>query len=83
MNWETENEIYCIRKLLEEVVAKLSKLCEEKEKEKMIDKKKIEDELKLTLQRMDEISNDKSKYKEFKELCKKALELQQMLWKAQ
>lgn len=32
MNYETEKEIYRIRKLLEEVVAKLSKLCgEEKE----------------------------------------------------
>lgn len=49
----------------------------------MTDKKMIEDELKLTLQRMNEASKDRTKYKEFKNLRKKALELQQLLWRAQ
>ena len=49
----------------------------------MIDKKMIEDELESTLQLMEEASKDRTKYKEFKMLRKKALELQQMLWRAQ
>lgn len=49
----------------------------------MIDKKKIEDELELALQRMHEASKDRAKYKEFKKLRKKTLELQQMLWRAE
>jgi hypothetical protein len=48
----------------------------------MIDKKAIEAELASTRQRMDEISKDKTKRKEFKQLRKRALELQQMLWRA-
>lgn len=49
----------------------------------MIDKKMIEDELASTLQLMDEASKDRARYKEFKMLRKKALELQQMLWRAE
>lgn len=49
----------------------------------MIDKKMIKGELELTLQRMNEASKDRTKYKEFKKLRKKALELQQMIWKVQ
>ena len=49
----------------------------------MIDKKMIEDELWQTLQRMSEVSKDRTKYKEFKKLRKKTLELQQLLWRAQ
>lgn len=49
----------------------------------MIDKQKIEDEFWRTLQRMSEVSKDRTKYKEFKQLRKKALELQQTLWGAQ
>lgn len=47
----------------------------------MVDKKMIEDELRLTQLHMYKIAKDRTKYKEFKELRKKALELQQMLWK--
>lgn len=50
---------------------------------RMIDKKMIEYELVSTLQLMDEASKDRNKYKEFKKLRKKVLELQQMLWRAQ
>lgn len=49
----------------------------------MIDEKMIKDELESTLEHMDEIAGDKTKRKEFKALRKKALELQQMLWRAQ
>lgn len=49
----------------------------------MIDKKMVEDELKFIRQQMDEISDGKTKRKEFKKLRKKALELQQLLWRAQ
>lgn len=47
----------------------------------MIDRKMVIDELALTLHLMDEASKDRAKYKEFKKLRKKALELQQILWK--
>lgn len=49
----------------------------------MIDKEKVEDELWQALKHMSEVSKDRTKYKEFKQLRKKALELQQMLWRAQ
>lgn len=48
----------------------------------MIDKEKVGDELDSILERMDEIARGKTKRKEFKQLRKRALELQQMPWRA-